>query len=87
MNSAQSRLGASSKLARQLRVLFRASLNRLVVRRLLEMDDHELWDLGISRHDVRQALRLPLYVDPSQALSRLKERGPECLRSCPADYP
>lgn len=51
------------------------------------MDDHELWDLGISRHDVRQALRLPLHVDPSQALSRLKERGPECLRSCPADCP
>jgi uncharacterized protein YjiS (DUF1127 family) len=28
---------------------------------LLDLDDHRLWDLGLSRHDVEQATRSPGY--------------------------
>ena len=35
----------------------KARRRRVLLRTLLEMDEHRLWDLGISREDLRRALR------------------------------
>lgn len=54
-----------------LRGLIRASLNRRKTSRLLEFDDRQLADIGLQRQDVRTALRVPFWKDPSSQLSRL----------------
>lgn len=54
--------------------LIRAFLNRRRIAALLELSDHELKDLGLSRLDVRQVLKLPISVDPSEALREIARR-------------
>jgi uncharacterized protein YjiS (DUF1127 family) len=46
----------------------RALLNRRAVAPLLELNDRELRDLGLTRDDLRTALRQPLVRDPSVVL-------------------
>jgi len=40
------------------------------LRRVDDLDDHILQDIGISRDDLRAALRLPLSVDPVWEVQR-----------------
>lgn len=46
-------------------------LSRRKLRALLDMDEHELKDMGISRRDVRRVLQCPLFVDPSMELAEI----------------
>jgi uncharacterized protein YjiS (DUF1127 family) len=43
--------------------------NRLAVRRLRQLDDHGLKDIGLTRADVDGALAAPLWQDPSRILA------------------
>jgi uncharacterized protein YjiS (DUF1127 family) len=45
--------------------------NRRKVRSLVELDDHILSDLGLTRGDVAAALDVPFVHDPSLELQRL----------------
>lgn len=54
-------LGAVSRLVR----------HRREAAQLLEMDDHKLADIGLSRSDVIHALNGSLLHDPTRELSRL----------------
>ena len=40
-------------------------------KRLLDLDDHMLDDLGVLRHEVEEASRLPLSVDAATELRRV----------------
>lgn len=39
--------------------------------RMLELDDHALNDIGVTRHEVEYASRLPLSVDAATELRRI----------------
>lgn len=45
--------------------------NRLKANRLMELDDHQLADIGLTRNDVRRALNLGLGEDPTTQLAHL----------------
>jgi uncharacterized protein YjiS (DUF1127 family) len=47
---------------------------RRTLRQLQELDDHLLFDIGLSREELETALRLPLNVDASWEFSR-RTRG------------
>ncbi len=49
-------------------------LKRRHLRRIEDMDDHILADIGVNRDDLRSALRLPLTVDPVWELNRQAHR-------------
>ena len=57
--------------------LWRALRNRHEVRRLTDLDDRALKDIGLLRADVEGALLEPFHKDPSQVLSvrRLEHHG------------
>lgn len=59
-----------------LRRLFANWFRRRSLRRVEELDDHILRDIGVSRDDLRAALRMPLEVDPYQELQRRLRRRP-----------
>jgi uncharacterized protein YjiS (DUF1127 family) len=48
--------------------LIRAKRNRLSVMHMLEMDDHMLRDIGLTRGDVYCSLATPASMDPSSRL-------------------
>jgi uncharacterized protein YjiS (DUF1127 family) len=48
--------------------------SRRRVSALLELSDHELNDIGLSSHDVRLVLKLPLSMDPADALREIARR-------------
>lgn len=48
--------------------------SRQRVSALLELSDHELNDMGLSNHDVRLVLKLPLSMDPAEALREIARR-------------
>jgi uncharacterized protein YjiS (DUF1127 family) len=48
--------------------------NRRETRALLDMNDSQLADIGLTRDDVRHALRQPLTRDPSHELARARRR-------------
>ena len=50
----------------------RAWLNRRAVVSLLERDERELADMGITHSDVHRALGVPFTDDPSMELTRLR---------------
>jgi uncharacterized protein YjiS (DUF1127 family) len=62
--------GALPALGRALRDTIRAISNRGKVRRLSDLDDHLLADLGLCAEDVRWALDLPFSYDPARALQQ-----------------
>jgi uncharacterized protein YjiS (DUF1127 family) len=43
-------------------------------RAMLDMNDSQLADIGLTRDDVRHALRQPLTRDPSHELARARRR-------------
>lgn len=45
------------------------------MRDMLDLDDHHLRDIGVTRADVSYVTRLPVTQDPTQALVRLSSRG------------
>jgi uncharacterized protein YjiS (DUF1127 family) len=62
--------------------LVKALTHRRKVTQLLELDDHALADLGVSRGDVLRALSLPLHEDPSTALAALVNRAAHRRKEC-----
>jgi uncharacterized protein YjiS (DUF1127 family) len=66
----------------KLRRLLRNWQARRQIRRLTELDDHVLRDIGFSREELRQALRLPHDMDPLLTLldSRIGTRPPVARR-------
>lgn len=68
--------------ARAARGAARAIAHRGEVRRLAELDDRALRDIGLVRSDVASALAEPLFRDPSTVLVRINERwtGSRALR-------
>ncbi|MBO0345817.1 DUF1127 domain-containing protein [Roseibium sp. CAU 1637] len=68
---------------------FRVIKNRRQIARLHDLTDVQLEDIGLSRGDVRRALKLPLLQDPTAGLSlmaqqrRMGETAP-ATRTAPA---
>lgn len=56
--------------SRKARALLYASINRRIVRKLEEMSDWQLADIGLVREDLRFCLSMPLGVDPSTEIAR-----------------
>ena len=57
-----------------LRRLVRNWLARKNLRRLEQLDDYLLNDIGMSRADIRHALKLPYDIDPVDEMTRLREQ-------------
>ena len=70
--ASQGPLPASSlaALAQGVAAPFRWWQSRRKLVRLIDMDDHLLQDIGVSRSDVRWALDLPFTYDPGIELQR-----------------
>jgi uncharacterized protein YjiS (DUF1127 family) len=70
------RSGTLLAVARGLWKIIAAVKGRQVVTRLAELDDHLLADIGVTRHDLSDALRRPLFRDPTNLLARCaSDRG------------
>jgi uncharacterized protein YjiS (DUF1127 family) len=55
---------------------------RRTLHRLALLEDHVLVDIGLSRHDVMMAMRLPLSVDPIYEIERrARRRKPRGIRT------
>ena len=65
---------AGRGIVRRIADLARALHDRQEVRRLVEMDDRALKDIGLLRSDVDGALAEPLFRNPSAVLLRSAER-------------
>ena len=48
--------------------------NRRETEELLELNDHQLADIGLTRGDVHHALSAPLVHDPSVMLRQVRDR-------------
>lgn len=66
---------AIHRLAASLSERTRRRRERRSFRRLLSLDDHMLGDLGVERHQVERAARMPLSVDAATELGRLSLEG------------
>lgn len=68
--------GLLSRLARNL-------WRRRTLHRLALLEDHVLADIGLSRHDVMMARRLPLSIDPIYEIERMAHhrRTPRGVRT------
>ena len=58
----------------KLRRLIRSWLAKRNLKRLEQLDDYMLNDIGLGREDLRHALRLPYDIDPIDEMSRLREQ-------------
>ena len=58
----------------KLRRLVRSWLAKKKLRRLEQLDDYMLNDIGMSRGDLRHALRLPYDIDPITEMERLRDQ-------------
>lgn len=56
-----------------LRRLVRSWLAKRSLRRLDHLDDYMLNDIGLTRDDIRFALRLPYDLDPIDEMNRVRE--------------
>jgi len=52
------------------RPLAKAMFNRRLARKIEELSDHELSDIGLTRDDVRLGFAMPLTADPTVELAR-----------------
>ncbi|MXN66212.1 DUF1127 domain-containing protein [Stappia sp. GBMRC 2046] len=52
--------------------MWNAHRNRRQISRLLEMDDHMLADIGVSRTDIQSALMGDVFEDPSSRLAAMR---------------
>lgn len=59
-----------SSLLRTTRALVRALHHRRAARKIEELPDHLLADIGLTRDDVRHGLSQPIAVDPTCEFSR-----------------
>lgn len=57
-----------ARLLKGIVVFARSTRNRYDVLQMLEMDDHMLRDIGLTRTDVTSALSSPVMMDPSTRL-------------------
>lgn len=66
-----------SRAGRAIRSVFHAWNSRRKLVRLLDLDDHMLADVGVTREDVKWALDLPFSHDPGLELQRraLRQRA------------
>ena len=62
--------GVLPAFAQQLRSALRAWRSRRKLTSLLDLDDHMLADVGVTREDVKWALDLPFSHDPGLELQR-----------------
>jgi uncharacterized protein YjiS (DUF1127 family) len=62
--------GSLYTLARNVRQLANAQLNRRRARKITELSDHELFDIGLTRDDVRYGFSMPFNADPTAELAR-----------------
>jgi uncharacterized protein YjiS (DUF1127 family) len=58
----------------RLRLLMSNWLKRRQLRRVENLDDHILQDIGVTRSELATALRLPLGIDPVWELERTRRR-------------
>ena len=71
-HQAQSR--DSAVLFPKLRRLVRSWVAKRNLRRLEQLDDYMLNDIGLTRDDLRHAMRLPYDVDPIDEMARVREQ-------------
>jgi uncharacterized protein YjiS (DUF1127 family) len=57
----------------KLRRLVRSWLAKRSLRRLDHLDDYMLNDIGLTRDDLRYAMRLPYDLDPIDEMTRIRE--------------
>jgi uncharacterized protein YjiS (DUF1127 family) len=55
-----------------LRQVVRNWINRRSLRKLQDLNDHELKDIGLTRGDLYFVMRLPLTADPIWEMERLR---------------
>ena len=58
----------------KLRRLVRSWLAKRSLKHLDHLDDYMLNDIGLSRADLRYALKLPYDIDPIDEMARLREQ-------------
>jgi uncharacterized protein YjiS (DUF1127 family) len=58
----------------KLRRLVRSWFAKKNLRRLEQLDDYLLNDIGLARGDIRHALKLPYDIDPIEEMARLREQ-------------
>jgi uncharacterized protein YjiS (DUF1127 family) len=68
-----------------LAAVWKAWVNRRRLMPLLELDDHMLRDIGVTRHDVAAALSLPAAEDPSPRLVALSRERQAARRARAAE--
>lgn len=90
LDIAEQRLGLLTRLVAattRVKSVWRAIRNRRAANRLADLDDFQLRDIGLSRSDVEQALKLSGFADdPSQHLSRsARNRSRRALRGLALD--
>lgn len=56
--------------ATKARVAAKAVINRRIVRKINELSDYELSDIGLSRDDIRHTSAMPFMADPTVELAR-----------------
>ncbi|WP_373503556.1 DUF1127 domain-containing protein [Aestuariivirga sp.] len=57
----------------KLRRLFRSWVAKKKLKRLEQLDDYMLNDIGLTRDDLRYVTRLPYDVDPIEEMTRLRD--------------
>ena len=72
---------ASRGLLRQLAEFVAALRDRSEVKRLIELDDRALKDIGLSRSEVDGALAEPFFRSPSRVLLRSVERRSRAVQT------
>jgi uncharacterized protein YjiS (DUF1127 family) len=50
--------------------VWRQLRNRNAIGSLQDLDDHQLLDMGLSRHEVREAMTSPFFDDPGRHLTQ-----------------
>ncbi|WP_346907576.1 DUF1127 domain-containing protein [uncultured Roseibium sp.] len=63
------RLSLTATIGHAIACAWRTFKNRREIVKLYEMSDSQLEDIGLTRGDVRRALQLPLFVDPTPVLN------------------
>lgn len=60
-------------------------LNRLLLKRLLSLNDRVLRDMGLRREDVEWACRLPLWQDAAREMRKVADARLRPRLSAPAE--
>ena len=60
-------------------------LNRLLLKRLLSLNDRVLRDMGLKREDVEWACKLPLWQDAAREMRKVADARLRAHLSAPAE--